>query len=107
MDAIKSFFRKYDAVPATRSGPSWSQATDEALWGWHRTYRALAVRGLHRIGDDVPTYTPATAADRAAALPIHNEIRAEIARRGTRDGRDASPEVAAMHLTEFGTMPGY
>jgi hypothetical protein len=32
-DALKDFFRKYDAVPATDRGPVWSEATDEALIG--------------------------------------------------------------------------
>jgi hypothetical protein len=34
MDAIKGFFQKYGAVPATRSGPVWSAATGEALAVW-------------------------------------------------------------------------
>lgn len=32
MDAIKSFFQKYGAVPANDYGPVWSQATDAALF---------------------------------------------------------------------------
>lgn len=34
MDAIKSFFAKYHAVPANDAGPCWSQASDGALIGW-------------------------------------------------------------------------
>jgi hypothetical protein len=34
MDAIRGFFRKYNAVPATDAGPDWTGASDEALAGW-------------------------------------------------------------------------
>lgn len=35
MDAIKSFFKKYNAVPAGKSGePEWASATTDALIGW-------------------------------------------------------------------------
>lgn len=34
MDAVKAFFAKYHAVPATGAGPQWERATDEALLGW-------------------------------------------------------------------------
>ena len=34
MDALKSFFRKYAAVPATDAGVTWASATDDALLAW-------------------------------------------------------------------------
>lgn len=34
MDAVRSFFEKYNAVPADDRGPRWAEATTPALIGW-------------------------------------------------------------------------
>lgn len=34
MDAVKSFFAKYHAVPANDAGPQFDKASDAALLGW-------------------------------------------------------------------------
>jgi hypothetical protein len=91
MNPIQSLFRKYDAVPATDAGPSWSQATETALLGWFRHYAGICRCGwIHDAGRE------ATAAERAAALPIYNEIVAEIATRAKQP--DASAGIMAAHF---------
>ena len=34
MDAVKSFFQKYSAVPVNDAGPMWPRASDAALLEW-------------------------------------------------------------------------
>ncbi len=45
MDAVKSFFAKYNAVPATDAGIDWPLAKDEAVIGWLTGELALLRRG--------------------------------------------------------------
>ena len=75
------FLQKYHAIPATDSGPSWSRCTDDELLDWHGAYRSLARSGWNR-----DLKREATASERSAALPIYNEIMAEIGTRAAREG---------------------
>lgn len=49
MDAVKSFFKKYDAVPANLNGPQWSHASDESILRWSRS----DCRQWDRSGDGI------------------------------------------------------
>jgi len=55
MDALKAFFRKYNAIPATDAGPAWSQATEDVLIGWFDTYYGMPNRSApaQKLYDDV------------------------------------------------------
>lgn len=104
MNAIESFFRKYDAVPATGSGPSWSKGSDEALYGWWQHYSRLVRRGLVKTGP--LDYRAADRAEVEAARPLYAEIVAEVKGRGDRQGAATDPGVAVAYLNEFGRLPG-
>ena len=68
MDAVKSFFAKYHAVPASFAGPQWDKATLDALVGW--------------ATEDCRTW--GTTLDNLDRLSLQNrmaEIRAELWRR--------------------------
>lgn len=49
MDAVKSFFAKYQGVASDDAGVKWDQATDESLIGW-----LTGELGLLRRGDGDP-----------------------------------------------------
>lgn len=91
MNAMQSFLRKYHAVPANDTGPQWSQATDEALLGWFDANKHIARSGLRKAGDG--QYEPVSPQERAAVLPIYQEIVAELDRRRQLPG--CSPEIYA------------
>ncbi len=85
------FLRKYNAVPANNAGPQWSQASEEALLGWFASYAAIC-----RCGWNQGARRDATPQERAAVLPMYNEIVAEIDTRARRP--NASPGIVAAHF---------
>lgn len=76
MNAIQSFFRKYNAVPADDRGPSWMQASDESLLGWFNRLSPVV-----RCGWNDEEQREATAQDRLAQLSVYNDVVAEIRHR--------------------------
>jgi hypothetical protein len=74
MDAVKAFFAKYHAVPATDAGPDWANASDEALLGW-------------AAGDCAAWDATADPAARRHIGARLGQLAAELRTRSIRDGR--------------------
>lgn len=90
---LAGFMKKYHAVRATDSGPSWSTATDEALLGWLETHEPIArFRWNKALG------RAATPEEIHAVLPAYHEIAAEVLTRGMRPGASDAMFVAAITL---------
>lgn len=75
------FFRKYGAVPATDSGPNWSQASNDSLFYW--------AKEDCRLWDGNP-------AAHHGLVDRMQDIGNELHRRFLRD--KASPEIAAQQV---------
>lgn len=75
MDAIKSFFTKYHAAPASDAGPRWDQASDAALIGW-------------ASGDIEMWDRPNAESVRAELLPRMKAVGNEMWARMHKDGDD-------------------
>lgn len=76
MNPVADFFRRYSAVPATDSGPTWSQASGEVLLEWFNKYAPIV-----RCAWNKEQARVATAKERHACMWIYNEIVAELKKR--------------------------
>jgi hypothetical protein len=91
MDPIKSFFKRYHAVPADDVGPTWSKATDEALLGWWNTTGPICRTGWNREAG-----REATREERAGLMPAYHEVVAELHRRARQP--DAPAYIMAAYF---------